>query len=190
MIFPITYLGSVDYYRQWLNDSDAVIEQWETFPKQTERNRCVIAGANGIEQLTIPVERQHGRQIKTRDLHITYQEQWQHRHWEALRSAYRHSAFYDYYAEFFEPFYTKRYDFLLDYNIGLMEVVLKLLDVQKPIELTSTYISNRTMTIDPSNIKPYYQVFQDKHGFLPNMSIIDLLFNMGPESITYLKQWN
>ena len=189
MVFPITYLGSVSYWQQWLNDKDALIEQWETFPKQTERNRCTIAGANGAEQLTIPVERQHGRQLKTRDIHITNQENWQHRHWQALKSAYQHSAFYDYYAEFFEPFYTRKYDYLLDFNIGLMEVCLKLLDRQKDIRLTNEYMG--TDDYQTTNYKlpttNYYQVFQDRHGFLPDMSITDLLFNMGPEADVKLR---
>ncbi len=191
MVFPITYLGSTSYWQQWLNDTDALIEQWETFPKQTERNRCTIAGANGIEQLTIPVERQHGRQLKTRDIHITYQENWQHRHRQAFKSAYQHSAFYDYYAEFFDPFYTKKYNFLLDFNIGLMEVCLKLLDIKKTIRLTDDYIgisySQSPIADSTIRIPDYYQVFQDRYGFLPDMSIIDMLFNTGPEARDILK---
>lgn len=189
MIFPTTYLGSISWYRSWLNDANALIEQYETFPKQTIRNRCRIIGSNGVQTLTIPVERQHGRNIKTRDIHITYQEKWQHLHWEALRSAYRNSPFYDYYAEFFEPFYTQRFDYLLDFNLQLTEVVLKLLDTNKTINLTTDFSLTDTTCCNPKSDnapKPYYQVFQDRHGFQADLSIIDLLFNMGPESYLYL----
>ncbi len=185
VIFPTTYFGPISWYRCWLNDTDALIEQYETFPKQTIRNRCQIMGSNGVQTLTIPVERQHGRQIKTCDLHITYQEKWQHQHWEALRSAYRNSPFYDYYAEFFEQLYTNHFDYLLDFNIKAMEIILKLLDSPKPIRLTSDYMGVSEITMN-ENTQPYYQVFQDKHGFQPDLSIVDLLFNMGPEAMMYI----
>lgn len=187
MIYYTTYLGSVGYYRHWLNDTDALIEQWETYPKQTERNRCAILGANGIQQLTIPVERSHGEKIYTRDIRITYQQKWQHQHCQAIRSAYQHSAFYDYYADFFLPFYTKEYRFLLDFNAQLMDVVLQLLEKDKNIMFTTNYIGINFADSETYQ-KPYYQVFQDKFSFQKDLSIIDLLFNEGPEAYKWLKE--
>lgn len=189
MIYPVTYLGPVSWYRSWLRDANAAIEQYETYTKQTIRNHCQIVGPNGIQTLTIPVERMHDNKIMTRNIRIINQNNWQHIHWQALRTAYRNSPFYDYYIDLFEPFYTKQYDFLFDFNIEIMQVVLKLLEIKKEIKLTDDFEADRqhffTTQTDNTTI-PYYQVFESRHGFMPDMSIIDLLFNMGPESYKIL----
>ena len=188
VIYPITYLGPVSWYRCWLNDTDALIEQYETYQKQTIRNHCNIVGPNGVQTLTIPIERMHERKILTKDIHITYQEKWQQTHWQALKTAYRNSPFYDYYIDLFEPLYSQKYDYLLDFNIKLMEIILKLSETPKTIQLTDKYIGITQLQISNSEMQNpnYYQVFQEKHGFIADMSIIDLLFNMGPESYKIL----
>ncbi len=188
MIFPTAYLGNTAYYKQLFSakrsGEELLLEAWETYPKQTYRNRCAIYGANGKQELTIPIKHTHTNQY-TKDIQISNQTGWQRQHIVALRSAYRQSPFFDYYQDFFIDLYNKPYKYLLDWNLDLHNVVSKLLCVDLSLSLTETW-SGRTdldNTFENNNhIKTYYQVFQDKHGFINNLSIVDLLFNLGPEA--------
>jgi hypothetical protein len=201
------YLAPVEYYRYLVNAPQVVIESHEHYVKQSYRNRCVIASANGLQTLSIPVEKPDSPLI--RDIRIAEHGDWQHLHWNAIVSAYRSSPFFEYYEDDFRPFYEKTPKFLFDFNEELRELVCRLLDVAPNVAYSTDYQSSgdgllpnvvsclrgndnlqdlrerihpkqRALTQD---LQPYYQVFEHKYGFQPNISIIDLLFNMGTEAI-------
>ena len=204
-LLATTYFGPVQWYQK-LNRADcAYIEQYDSYRKQTFRNRCVIATTNGLQSLTIPVERPdtglHSTQMK--DLRMSDHGNWRHLHWHALMSAYSESPFFEYYTDDIRPFFEKKWDYLYDFNMEACETVCSLLDIHPNIQRTSQYIKKEDLpedcfdfreAIDPkhpdvdANFVPrrYYQVFERKIGFQPNLSILDLLFNMGPEGIFYL----
>ncbi len=185
-VFPTGYLAPVCYYQTLLRDSEPQIEQWESFPKQTLRNRCLIAGTNGVQTLSVPVRHAESKQF-TKDVEISYQTKWQHQHWLALVSAYRHTPFFDYYADFFRPFYEQHYKYLLDFNMQLHRIVMHLLDEPDAVCLTSDWAGSTTLDLQFEGTNtPYYQIFADKHGFQNNLSIVDLLFNLGNEATIYL----
>ena len=205
VLLATTYFGPVQWYQK-LNRADcAYIECYDSYRKQTYRNRCVIATTNGLQALTIPVERPesglHSTLIK--DLRISDHGNWRHLHWHALMSAYSESPFFEYYADDIRPFFEKKWDFLYDFNMEACQTVGLLLDIHPNILSTSHYIKKEDLpedifdfreAIDPKHPavdadfvpRRYYQVFERKIGFQPNLSILDLLFNMGPEGIFYL----
>jgi len=189
------YLAPTEYYVA-LAKADAVfLEHCESYEKQSYRNRCYIAGANGKIALSIPVEKSSGDKMLTRDIRISEHNDWQIQHWRSIESAYNSTPFFEYYKDEFLPFYEKSWDYLWDFNLEIQVKVLELLDLQPEIKLTDEYKTNlgddcldfRT-SIHPKkeniqiNHAPYYQVFDQRFGFLPNLSIIDLLFNMGNEA--------
>lgn len=195
ILLSTTYFGPVQWYQKLHRAEHVRIEQWESYQKQTFRNRCLIATTNGLQALTVPVER-NAQCIK--DIRISDHGNWRHLHWNALQSAYGESPFFEYYQDDIRPFFDQRWDYLLDFNEAIREKVCELLDIRPSVSLTEEYIPEVTRDYrsvirpkspeaDPDfEPKPYYQVYQQKHGFLPNLSILDLLFNMGPESIFYL----
>ena len=127
MTLPIAYMAPRDWYKAYLTDPQTVeIEGWESFEKQTCRNRCLISSPTGPLTLSVPVKKVEHKQY-TRDMEISYQTRWQHQHWISLASAYKHTPFFDYYAEFFRPFYEKTYRFLWDYNNEIHQTIMQLL---------------------------------------------------------------
>ena len=196
VLLSTTYFGPVQWYQKLYRSDEAEIEQWESFQKQTYRNRCLIAAPNGIQALTVPVEHTVSPLIK--DLKVSDHGNWRHLHWNALVTAYSESPFFEYYQDDIRPFYEQRWDYLLDYNEAIRTKICELIDIQPKVTLTGEYsrssdndyreaIRPKHPAPDPDfTPRPYYQVYQQKHGFLPNLSILDLLFNMGPESIFYL----
>lgn len=197
------YLAPVQYYSKLYRATKATIEQHEHYQKQSYRNRCVIAGANGTMPLSIPIEKPDNPKCVVKDIRIAEHGNWRHLHWNALISAYNSTPFFEYYEDDFRTFYEKKYDFLYDFNESLRETVCRLLHIDTPVEHTADYVSEvpesvadfREMihpkrdwrTTDTSFIpQPYYQVFREKHGFLENLSIVDLLFNMGNEARLWL----
>lgn len=198
------YLAPVEYYTKLYEGKRIFIEQFDHYIKQTYRNRCVIAGPNGPLSLTVPTEKSAHTQCCMKDVRISDHGKWQHVHWQALVSAYYTSPFFEYYQDDFRPFYEKPFTFLYDLNEALQEVVCRLLDLQPDIHPTESYTAeiNAPETLDlRDKIRPkhgfewdkafkpvpYYQVFKEKYGFLPNLSIVDLLFNMGPEGLLVLR---
>ena len=198
-ILQTTYFGPIQWYQKLHRFDHCMIEQHDSYQKQTYRNRCLIATANGVQALTVPVEHNDDKTL-VKDLRISDHNQWRRIHWNALQSAYSESPFFEYYADDIRPFFEKRYDFLIDFNEAIRETVCKLIDILPQTEYTSAYNSQWQESADyrdvihakhplPDNdfeAKPYWQVFQHKHGFLANLSILDLLFCMGPESVFYL----
>ncbi|MDL2255059.1 WbqC family protein [Parabacteroides sp. OttesenSCG-928-G06] len=192
------YLGPVQQYTKMIAFDRIFIESRENYLKQTYRNRCTIAGANGPLSLSIPIEKTDTVKCLTRDIRISDHGNWRHLHWNALVSAYRMSPFFEYYADDLAPFYEKKWDFLFDFNEELRATICRLLDIQPEISYTEEYVAEVANDfreiIRPKHpgedasfrAKPYYQVFQEKHGFLENLSIVDLLFNMGPEGVIVL----
>lgn len=202
------YFGPVQWYQK-LNRYEVVyIERCESFIKQTFRNRCVIATTNGLQALSIPVSypptEQEGEAHPIISTRISDHGNWRHVHWNALQSAYGDSPFFDYYVDDLLPFFEKRWENLFDFNLEITYKMCELLDIHPDIRMTSTYqttwedsetrVDDFRAAIRPKHPlpdpdyseKPYYQVYQQKWGFLPNLSILDLLFNMGNESILYL----
>ena len=189
------YLPPVNFFTAIKSGGDVLIEQYDNYCKQTYRNRCRIATAGGIQTLTIPVVKSDSPKQLMKDVRISDHGDWRRQHWNALESAYMNSPFFMYYQDDFRPFYERRIEFLIDFNTQLTELILKLAGMDKKIKLTESYsrptpgINDLRQLIDPqqtSQNRPYWQVFKQKYGFQPNLSAVDLLFNMGPEFPLYL----
>ena len=193
------YLAPVEYYTKLLAYDKVFVEQHDHYIKQTYRNRCTIAGPGGELALSIPTVKPDTLKCPMKDIRISDHGNWRHLHWNALVSAYNMSPFFEYYADDFAPFYEKKYEFLLDFNEELRCLVCDLLDMQPAVVYTDHYepevANDFRETIRPKHEgedpafcpEPYYQVFREKFGFLPNLSIADLLFNMGPEGLVTLR---
>ena len=218
-LLQTTYFGPVQWYQKLYRYDHCLIEQYDSYQKQTYRNRCVIATANGLQALTVPVEHSplttHHSPL-TKDLRISDHNQWRRIHWNALQSAYSESPFFEYYADDIRPFYERKYEFLVDFNEEIRQKICELIDIHPKVEYTTEYLHPTPITQHPipadaptrslSPItdfrevihakhpqadadfepRPYWQVFQHRYGFQPNLSILDLLFCMGPEAIFYL----
>lgn len=186
-VFPSFYLAPIGYYQQLLRVEASLVEVHDHYQKQTLRNRCVIAGPNGLQSLTIPIVKPEAGKVEMLDIRISDHGNWRHQHWNALVSAYRNSPFFEYYADDFAPFYERKWDFLVDYNEELQQLVCSLIDMPVQWQRTTSFQGGLTQDLENAEIHPYYQVFRDKLGFLSNLSIVDMLFNMGPESLLLLQ---
>ena len=194
------YLAAVPLYARLYASESMVIDDAAPFVKQTFRNRAVIATENGTQSLTIPVVHDGGK-IAMRDVRISEHGNWRHQHWNAIVSAYRKSPFFDYYADDFAHFYEERDGFLMDFNLRLHGVVSELLGLERKVGLLSDEAFDAADVVDLRRIaepraletvegvalQPYYQVFARRNGFIPSLSILDLLFNMGPEGLVVLR---
>ena len=189
-VLPCCYLAPVSHYSAYYRAEELQLEVCDHFTKQTLRNRCYIDSPSGALTLTIPVVKTEGKTMM-RDVRISDHGNWRHQHWVALESSYRQSPFFEYYADDFAPFYEKKWEFLADFNEELMALTASLLDIQKPISRTMAYEANEAYRANGAYEahwapRPYYQVFASRHGFLPDLSIVDLLFNLGPEGVLWL----
>ena len=199
-----TYFGPVQWYQKLYRYDHCLIERHDSYVKQTYRNRCLIATTNGVQALTVPIEQAQAPSISDHG-------NWRHQHWQALQSAYGDSPFFEYYEDDLRPFFTERWELLYDFNEAIRVKMCELLDIRPHVSFTTEYIRPDTLAapdamqgdpalhdfrdsiqpkhpaLDPDfQPRPYYQVYRSKHGFLPNLSILDLLLNMGPESIFFL----
>ncbi len=200
LLLSTAYLPPIEYFYYLVNNNAVVIEYYETYPKQTYRNRCEIYSANGKLTLTIPVVKTNGNHTMTKDVEISYANNWQKTHWRAIESAYNGSPFFMFYRDLLSPFYERNYKYLVDYNNELLELLLKQLKLEVSIGTTEKYEKQvfntidmrelihpkRTSKIRGNEMNIYTQVFENKCGFLPNLSIIDLLFNEGNFSKDFL----
>lgn len=191
-IFPTAYLPSIEYVSLFLKTENPSIELFETYQKQSCRTRTSVMTANGIQTLTIPVIKINGNHTLTKDIEISYKESWQQVHIRCLESAYRKSAYFDYFFPYFEKIYKQKFNTLIELNNYCLNVILKLLKVKKEYSYTedferiaddNDYRISLSKSRNEIEMKPYYQVFSDRHGFIPNLSIVDLLFNEGTSSI-------
>ena len=199
-LLSTTFFGPVQWYQKLYRYDEVYIENNDSYQKQTYRNRCLIATTNGVQALTVPVTIEHAGGTET--IRISDHGNWRHQHWQALCSAYGDSPFFQYYEDDLRPFFTGKWEFLRDFNEAIRQQMCIMLDIQPKVMLTPHYQKGDDLTdcddyrevIRPKHPLPdpdfspqrYYQVYERKHGFLPNMSILDLLCNMGPEGIFYL----
>ena len=201
VVLTSTYLGNIQFYSKLVHFSEIWIEQHCHYTKQTYRNRCKIATANGVMALSIPTIKPATEKCKTKDIRIDNSQHWQQIHWRALEAGYNSSPFFEYYKDDFAPFYTNKFEFLVDYTFQLQSLVIALLELDCKVQLTDAYTTyddaldyrealSAKKEIEDNDfvISSYYQVFENKFGFIPNLSILDLLFNMGNESILVLQK--
>lgn len=201
-IIPLAYLGSI-YYYACLAKHDTITDVHSHYVKQSAANRCCILTSNGVQTLSIPVEKNEKTPVK--DIRISTHDNWQQLHWRAIESAYSSSPFFEYFCDDYLPFFKKKWNFLLDFDLQIEEKTLELLNLtQVTPELSTRYIEETEegiidyrkelqpkkfdVSLHKDLFTPYYQVFDSKYGFTPNMSVIDLLFNMGNESKLYLNR--
>ena len=192
------YLAPIPLYVQLYAADALLVDDVSPFVKQTYRSRAVIATENGSQQLTIPVVHDGGK-MTMRDVRISEHGNWRHQHWNAIVSAYRKSPFFEYYADDFAHFYEERDGFLLDFNLRLHGVVSELLGLDRGVKFLSDEVADAAVDLrriaepkaleafDGVMLQPYYQVFAQRNGFIPSLSIVDLLFNMGPEGLLVLR---
>lgn len=198
------YLAPVQYYAKILQYPRVYVEQYDHYMKQTYRNRCVIATQAGTQALVIPAESGGGAKTRMRDVRISWHGGWRRVHWQALVSAYGKSPFFEYYADDLQPFYERKFAFLIDFNEELCRAVCGMLGIGALPERTREYADAEAMgaddfrdSIHPKRgfggdtdfrAQPYYQVFAERNGFRPNLSVADLLFNEGPEALSVLRR--
>ncbi len=202
-LLSTTYFGPVQWYQKLYRYGEVLVEAQESFKKQTFRNRCLIATAQGVQALTVPVA---GGEKTIEAVHISDHGNWRHLHWQAITSAYGDSPFLEYYEDDLRPFFfERRWKYLFDLNWDICAKMCELIDIHPKLSKTFQFAKNadsidlqavddfrdaiapKHPAADPAFLpRPYYQVFSQRHGFLPNLSILDLLLNMGPESVLYL----
>jgi len=196
VLTELQYLAPVEYYAKILQYDEIIIEAHENFVKSTNRNRCYIAGANGKLRLTIPLHKGRDQRALYTNIDIDNSERWRAIHWHGLVSAYKHAPYFEHYAPYFEKFYLHNTEEkLFNWNQELFLLTMKLLKASQQISFTTEYQKTvstdiedyRNKTVIAPQLKEYHQVFIERNGFLPYLSIIDLLMNMGNESKEYLK---
>lgn len=196
ILLPIFYLPPVSWFSVFLHqDSEVVFEQYENFPKQTYRNRANIYGANGKLSLIIPIHHNGKRAMK--DIEISYSENWQHLHWKSIKNAYQSSPYFEFYEDHLKQIFDSEEKSLIKFNLRALEIILKLLKTEKAYSLNDEFARNpaeinyreKFSAKQPPEfeMEEYYQTFSDKLGFLADLSILDLLCNKGPESLTYIQ---
>ncbi len=199
VVLATAYFGNIQYYSAWANAESVLLETHENFQKQSYRNRCAIYGANGLLNLIIPIKRT-GVRSGIQNVAINNEERWQKLHWKSLESAYRSSPYFEYYENRLKEVFSKSYESLFDFNLDCHNVVLEILDLPSMSSTTEEYKESYDAEIDlRSTIHPkvvqemaypqrsYNQVFEDRFGYIPNLSILDLIFNEGPNAISYLR---
>ena len=203
LLLSTAYFAPIHFYTRYLHHSEVYLEQFENFTKQTYRNRCLILGGNGPISLVIPVVKGRGPKILIKDLQISYDENWQRNHWQTIVSAYNSSPYFEYYQDELFPFFERKTKYLLDYNLQIHEQLCDFFEIENKIRLTEDFekvpkntfnlrdgISPKLKHNSDTEFQPrtYTQVFSEKYGFLSNLSILDLLFNEGPNAYTILLQ--
>ena len=204
ILLETQYWPSIQYFSKFTGYELVLIEANEHYVKRSYRNRCHIAGANGLMRLSIPLRKGKNEQLPIRRVAIAYEENWQSHHWQSIRSAYGNAPFFEFYADEIEAIYKEQPAFLFEWNQKIMTFVLEQIGLTNRINYTHTYsrelaeeVLDYRNCILPKNqrlnedryFQPvrYSQVFIEKNGFLPNLSIIDLLFCKGPESLLLLE---
>lgn len=202
MLLSTAYLGNIQYFTK-LASGTATVEACENFQKQTFRNRCEVATAGGVRTLTVPVVWNHREKMPIRDVRIDYTLPWQRSHWRTMKAAYAASPYFEHYAPQLAPFYeSENHKFLFDLNTALTVKLMEMLKITEALSITEHYTSTSELgdTADfRDSISPkarlrgddfgftpprYFQMFEDRTPFVPNLSIVDLLFCQGPDALS------
>lgn len=196
VIIPSTYLPSIGQIQQIIAAQDGVVmDIGEHYVKRSERNRARIMTAQGVMDLTVPVQRANRARQPMHSITIDNSKRWQHQHWITILSAYKSSPYFDHYAPYIEPIYSQKFERLVDLNAALLAVVFRLLRIDCPIEVREEYIEAEEGDIDLRkkgggeillSTTPYIQVFEDRQPFVANLSILDLLFCEGTNASGFL----
>lgn len=197
ILLSTAYLPPVEYFARIKNAGEVSIEREENYLKQSYRNRCYILSPGGTQLLTVPVYLGSFHKTAVRDIRIDYSKRWQQVHLGALTSAYGSAPYYLYYFEILEKILMRNCEYLLDLNMSLLETILKIIKLDIKLSYTTEYLPVTDSELDfrysispkkesDYSAKKYLQVFSSGENFVPGMSIIDLVFNMGPESVSYL----
>jgi len=193
-LLPISYLAPIEYFAFLIQKKEVFIESQEHFVKQSIRNRCFIYSTKGVHNLTIPKYRKSSSKTVISNIKISNINNWKRNHYESIKCSYNSSPFFEYYKDSFREFYESEESNLFKFNLRLIYRILELLKIKKEINLTTYYEHEfagndlRNYKFYSNNLVTYTQVFEDRHGFIPNLSIIDLLFNIGPETTEYLEK--
>ena len=199
LIIDCQYFGSINYINTLFKFSNIIIEQYESYQKMSFRNRCMIAGSNGVINLSVPLENGRSQKGLMKDVKISHSTNWRVQHWRSIESAYSRSPYFEFYRDGIWELLEKAEIFLLDLNLKILDWLKKLLKLQATISLTDDYrkiYSNDIIDMRnhflPKNLQihhlgfHYTQVFEDRNGFIPNLSILDLLFCCGPDANSLL----
>lgn len=188
-VFPLFYTGNVQYYKHLANASSVQFDLHEHFVKQTQRNRLEILGPNGRQMLVIPIQKTGNKMIMG-DVQISYAENWQKVHWKSFEAAYRKSPYFEFYEEEFFPFYHSKTTHLADFNLKLFQLICKLAKIKIDYSISTSYETCkpdlRSDVFEAKKMETYLQVFSDRYSFVSNLSILDVLFNIGPDTRNYL----
>lgn len=194
------YFPSISQYAAILQNDTLWFEMKDHFQKQTHRNRMLIYSPNGKQLLYVPIKHNQGVHQYTKDVRIENAFPWQKNHFKSLEAAYRSSPYFEYFEDDLTPIFEKKYEFLMDLNLDIFEIVNECLGVNLTFEPTVEFEKNVAQLKDArslidrkkdkNTLEEYHQVFGDKHGFINNLSILDLLFNEGRHSTDYLKRQN
>ncbi|MFI1772488.1 WbqC family protein [Thalassobellus citreus] len=198
IIIHPTYFPNIAHFVAMVKAKEVRLEVDDNFLKQTYRNRTYIYGANGKLALNIPVIHTQKNRQKYREVKIFNEEKWQSLHWKSLLSAYRTSPFFEYYEDELQPLFDLKVDYILDFNLKCFEIICDCLQLELNISKTEVYqntiegVSDFRYLVNAKKEQPYsfdtyIQVFNNKHGYIPNLSILDLLFNEGPNALNYLE---
>ncbi|NMH29361.1 WbqC family protein [Flavobacterium silvaticum] len=197
LVYP-TYFPSISQFAQMVQAGSITFETEDNFQKQTNRNRMYIYSPNGRQLLNIPVKHSSDGHQKTKDIRIEKNFDWQKLHFKSLEAAYRSSPYFEYFEDAIAPIYFKKQPFLMDLNFQALEIVYKCLGLPFEFSKTEEYFHEVSDYQDLRHLangkkdtfecEPYHQVFHEKHGFLNNLSILDLLFNEGRHALDYLKR--
>lgn len=196
VVLPVFYMPPISWYAEFLNDRrEVILENYENFPKQTYRNRSEIFGANGRQALIIPVKH---NEVKTyKDIEMSFTENWKAQHWKSIKSAYQNSPYFPYYEDKIKSVFEEKEPRLFEFNLKILSVFNSILKINREFSFTEEY-EKTPLELDlrasfsakkPSgySLPPYYQVFSERFDFLNDLSILDLVCNKGPESLTYIK---
>ena len=198
ILLSIAYFPPIDYFHFLSSVDHILMEAHETYTKQTYRNRCNIFSPNGIQALIIPIKKVDGNHTKTINIQISDHSNWRLHHWKSLQTAYNTSAFFMFYKDELWKIMQFQANNLLEYNLHLLNFLMNEIGIKTKIELTNQFVQQTSnirdlrASINPKNktsminLSDYYQVYNEKHGFIPNLSILDLLFNEGPNTLNYL----
>lgn len=196
VLLPLFYLPPISWFSVFLqHDAEVTLEQFENFPKQTYRNRTVIYGANGRLALIIPIL--HNGKKTISDIEVSQRENWQKLHWKSIKNAYQSSPYFEFYEDQLAQIFTFETQSLFQFNLNALQIIQKILKTEKAYSLNEEF-TKTPAEVDFRNkfsakkesefeMEEYYQTFSDKLGFEKDISILDLICNKGPESLTYLR---